>query len=629
MVHASVILRPRVRGRRISPWERHKANDQGEILRRGFAVPQNDKHGAGGTETRRASRSALLLAAAIVLAAFATAVRAEIPDFTPKQIGGTLRRCFSAEPQNLNPITGKDLYERYVNEYVFQTLIVPDMETGEWEGVLAERWEISDDGLTITFHLRPEACFSDGHPVTAEDVVFSYRLVKNEQIDARSMASYLSKCERCEALDDHTVRFVWKEKYFKVAESSGNLFPVLPKHLYAKHVEVEPEEARAKGVKHFNDLVQGFVGSGPYTFESWETGRRITLVRNETFWGKPRAFDRVTFQIITEEQASVQAFLSGDIDYLPITPEWRDKLKDHPARGEAFKIYRYSSPAGGYSFIGWNNANYETVPKADGTTERVARPHRLFSDWRVRRAMTHLIDRRSLLKYLYFNVGKVATGPFWSQSPQYPPDVEPWPYDRDEAMRLLAEAGWQDRDADGWLENEAGERFVFEWTLPSGHQQTMDLARIIKEEFRRSGIDVQTKFVDWPVFVLALDSRDFDAIILAWGGSVALEKDPYQIWHSDAIADQGHNFISFESAEADRLIEEARSEMDDERRRRLFRAFHRLVHRFQPYTFFIERESLRLVNTRLRNVKVHKLGMDPQEWWIPPEDRLDSESAEP
>ncbi|MFO8015313.1 MAG: ABC transporter substrate-binding protein [Phycisphaerae bacterium] len=565
------------------------------------------------------------------MVATSTAALAEVPDFTPEQMGGTLRRCFSAEPQTLNPITGKDLYERYVNEYVFQYLLQVDVETGELKGDLARTWNISDDGLVITFHLHPEARFSDGHPVTAEDVVFTYNLVMNPEIDARSMASYLSKCERCEAVDDHAVRFVWKEKYFKVAESSGNLFPILPKHLYAKNVEVAPEEAEAEDITHFNDLVQGIVGSGPYTFDSWDTGRRITLVRNEKFWGKPRAFDRITFQIITEERASVQAFLSGDLDYISITPEWRDKLKDHPKRVKThdFEIYQYSSPANGYSFIGWNNAEYVTVEQPDGTQERVATPHPLFADWRVRRAMTHLIDRRALLKYLYDDIGTIATGPFWSQSPQYPPGCEPWPHDRKEAMRLLAEAGWKDRDGNGWLENEAGKQFVFEWTMPSGHQQTMDLARIIKEEFRRSGIEVETKFVDWPVFVRALDSRDFDAVILAWGGSAALEKDPYQIWHSDAIADQGHNFISFESAEGDRLIEAARSEMDFERRTRLFREFHRLLHGLQPYTFFIERKSLRLVNKRLRNVKVYKLGMDPEEWWIPPEARLDQRSRFP
>jgi len=139
---------------------------------------------------------------------------------------------------------------------------------------------------------------------------------------------------------------------------------------------------------------------------------------------------------------------------------------------------------------------------------------------------------------------------------------------------------------------------------------------VIVEEFRRAGIRVQTRFVDWPVFVLTLDRRDFDAVSLAWGGG-GVEADPYQIWHSDAIADQGHNFISFRSAEADRLIEEARRELDETRRGALFRRFHRLLHELQPYTFFIARESLRVVSDRIRGAKVHYLGMDTEEWWIP------------
>jgi len=585
---------------------------------------------AAGAETRRASATLLILTAAgvAVMAALAGPVRAEVPDFTPDQMGGTLRRCISAEPQSLNPITGKDLYERYVNEYIFEYLLERNLDTGELEGVLAKDWEVSDDGTVIVFHLKPEARFSDGHPVTSEDVVFSFDTVRNPEIDARSMASYLSKCESCVAVDEHTVRFVWKERYFKSLESSGNLFPIIPKHIYASNVEVDPKEAEERGITHFNDLVQGFVGSGPYLFDRWTTGSEIHLVRNEAYWGKPRAFDRIIFRIINEEQASVQAFHGGELDDLAIAPEWWDKLKDDDRRGRTFEIYRYNSPANGYTFIAWNHAQYETLETVGGGTRRIERPHPIFSDWRVRRAITHLIDRRTLMKHVYYNVGQVATGPFWPQSPQADQGVQPWPYDRAEAMRLLAEAGWKDRDNDGWLENPEGQRFAFEWTMPSGNQQTLDLSRIVTEEFRRAGIDVQARFIDWPVFITRLDNRDFDAVMLAWGGG-GVESDPYQIWHSDAIADQGHNFISFRSDEADRLIEQARAELDAERRNRLFHEFHRLLHRLQPYTFFWARESLRMVSTRVRGAQVHYLGMDTEAWWIPAESRLDAQCAAP
>ncbi len=565
---------------------------------------------------------------AVVLVYAGAGTGAEIPDFTPEQMGGTLQRWMSAEPQNLNPLTGKDLYERYVNDYVYESLLTRDTDTLELEGQLAESWEVSPDGRTITFRLKPEARFSDGHPLTADDVVFTYETVTNPAIDCRSLASYFEDCERCEKIDERTVRFTWRRKYFKSVEVSGGFNPILPKHVYEKHVRIDPEKADEAGIRHFNDLVQGFVGSGPYKFEDWTTGHEISLTRNEEYWGKPRAYDRIVFRLITEEQPSVQAFLSGDIDLLSVTPKWWVKLKEikeeDPERGRTFEMYRYITPSNGYQYVGWNNRKYRTEAGPDGEKRTVSEPHPLFGDWRVRRAMTHLIARDVLLEHVFEGIGRVATGPFFPLGNQAAPDVEPWSHDRREALRLLAEAGWKDRDRDGWLENEAGERFEFEWSIPAGNQTYRDTCRIMKEELRRVGIDATVRYYTWSVFVTLLDTRQFDAVRLAWGGG-GVESDPYQIWHSDQIADQGHNFISFSNPTADRLIIQARSELDTHKRNRLYHRFHRLLHDLQPYTFMRQRESLAVVSTRLKGVTPHRLGLDTEEWWIDPDRRRTGE----
>ncbi len=570
---------------------------------------------ARGFRTRAWPTGPRWLAAGLIAVLAGAAAADTIPHFKPAQMGGTLRRILTAEPQNLNPITGKDLYERLVNEYIYERLIVRHPDTLEWEGRLAERWEVSPDGRIVTFYLRPEARFSDGRPVTADDVVFTYKTVTDSKIDCRSLASYFKDCRKCEKLDDRTVRYTWKEPYFKTLEVSGSFSPILPKHVYEKHVRADPE---SDDPKHFNKLVQGFIGSGPHKFVKWTTGQEIVLERNTNYWGKPRAFDRIVFRIITDAAASVQAFLAGELDDLPVTPDWWDKLKDHDERGKAFRMYRYATPSNGYSYIAWNNVKYRSLTNPDGTEQRLAEPHPIFGDKRVRRAMTHLIDRTRLLKHLYYDVGQVATGTFWPKSPQHDPGIEPWPYDRAEAMRLLKEAGWEDRNGDGWLEDPSGNRFSFEWTFSTGDTR---LPRLLKEAFRRAGIEVRTRFIEWSVFVLKLDRREFDAIILAWGGG-GVESDPYQIWHSDAIADQGHNFITFRNGEADRLIMTARAELDPAKRNALYHRFHRLLHEQQPYTFFVARESLRLVSTRVENVNVRPLGIETQEWWIPKAKRL-------
>jgi peptide/nickel transport system substrate-binding protein len=238
--------------------------------------------------------------------------------------------------------------------------------------------------------------------------------------------------------------------------------------------------------------------------------------------------------------------------------------------------------------------------------------------------MTHLVWRDQILKYMMRDVGSVATGPFWPPSPQYNKGIKPWPFDRDEARRLLKEAGWEDRNGDGWLENEKGERFEFEFCSASGDQNTRDMVRVIGEEFRRMGIDMHVRLYEWSIFTVKLDNRDLDCVMLAWGGG-GVEEDPYQIFHSSQIADRGSNFISFRNAEADRLIETARMTLDENKRNEMYHQLQRLFHQEQPYTFMFDRESLRLVSNRIKGARVHKMGMFPVEWWI----GKDGAAAEP
>ena len=557
------------------------------------------RHTAAPVGARRAPRreGARLLAAAllVLLAALDAARGADLPTFTPEQMGGTLRRNFSAEPQTLNPLTAKDVYGQMVNEHVFEGLIERDFDTLEWKGGLARAWEVSPDGKVITFHLDPRAKFSDGKPVTADDVVFTYRTIVNPEIDCRAYASYFEDCERCEKVDDRTVRFVWKKVYFKSLETSN--IAVLPKHVYEF---TDPRK--------FNDINDQLVGTGPYTFQEWKTGQHIVLVRNAAYWRQPCAFDRITFRFILEEQAEVQALLGDELDDLAVSPEWWVKLKSRPDVTERFQMLRYTAPGTGYRYIAWNNA----------------RP--LFADKRVRRAMTHLVWREKFLQYMRYGIGTVTSGPFWIKSRQCDPDIRPWPYDRQEALRLLKEAGWEDRNGDGWLENADGQRFEFEFSAVAGNQEVRDEARVMGEELRRVGIDMHVRAYEWSVFVTKLDNRDYDSIMLGWAGG-GVEEDPFQIWHSSQRADRGSNHVGFVNPEADRLMEEARATLDEKKRNGLFHRFHRILHEDQPYTFMWQGETLRLLAPRLKGVQVHALGLDWREWWMGRDEAKREEAA--
>jgi len=516
------------------------------------------------------------------------------PQFTPEQMGGTLYRNLNGEPTTLNPLTYKDYYTTYILEVIFEGLLDRDPDTLEFRPALADKWEASADGLVYTFHLDPRAKWSDGMPVTADDVVFTYDTMLNDKIDCASLRSYYEDCKGCEKIDERTVRFTWKKPYFKSLEFSA--VTVLPKHIY-----------QFKDPKEFNDINDKLVGSGPYVFKEWKTGQHVILEKNPDYWMYSPPIDRIVFRFITEDQAEVQEMKAGKLDFISISPEWWDRLRGEPDTVGRFQWLRYGTPFEGYNYIGWNNI----------------RPP--FNDKRVRQAMTMLVRREYILKYLWHDVGRVSTGPFWPEGMQIDPSIKPWPYDPKAALALLKEAGWEDRDGDGWLEDAAGKRFEFEFRSASGNPLIRDVVRIIQEEFRRVGIDMNVRLYEWSVFTKVLNNRDFDATMLSWGGG-GVEDDPFQIWDSKSIADQGSNHISFRNAEADRLIETVRATIDPAKRNELSHEFHRLVHEEQPYTFMIARQSLRMVSLRVKGMVVHKLGPDWREWWLA-KDEPDAQEA--
>ena len=249
----------------------------------------------------------------------------------------------------------------------------------------------------------------------------------------------------------------------------------------------------------------------------------------------------------------------------------------------------------GYSFIGWNQK----------------RP--FFSDRRVRTAMTMLIDRELVLEKLRYGFGRVVTGNFFFESPDYNKGIEPWSYDLEKAKRLLEEAGWKDTDGDGIRDRE-GIPFRFEFTISSGSQFAEQMATILKDSLEKTGIEMNIRPLEWALFTKVLNDRAFDSVILGW--SLPVEADPFQVWHSSQ-AEKGSNFIGFENAEADMIIDEARVTFDRTKRIQLYRRFHQILHDEQPYTFLFVNKSLVALDKRFDNVTVYPLGLDPTEWNVP------------
>jgi peptide/nickel transport system substrate-binding protein len=153
----------------------------------------------------------------------------------------------------------------------------------------------------------------------------------------------------------------------------------------------------------------------------------------------------------------------------------------------------------------------------------------------------------------------------------------------------------------------------------SGRGLHEQLAKHLKDQAAKVGIEVIPDPYEWSVFLTRLIDRKFEAVTLAWFSDVT--EDPYEMFHSSQIGNRGSNFVGFRNAEADKIMEQARSLLDDSERNRIYRRIHQIIHEEQPYTFLYTRPEQRFLQPRFKNVKLHKLGLDWLEWYVPVEEQ--------
>jgi len=509
-------------------------------------------------------------------------------DQYPGDEGDWLVWCLSGEPTTLYGIlTSSNWSTRWiVSGNIFESLITYELDAFEYKGQLADDFSISENGLEIYFKLKDDIHFSDGTPITTDDVIFTYETITNPGIDAASYANYFRDIDHYEKINDKEIKFHMKRPYFLSLGFLGGM-PIHPRHIYEFE---DPQD--------FNKRRTNPMGSGPYAFEKWDVGRQIVLTRNENYWDKKPKTEKIVYKFITNDIAALQALETGDVDYLrPVPDLFTEKSQDEEFRKRFHCLSYWDAGNTGYFWIGWNQA----------------RP--FFADRTVRLAMTHMVDRKAIRDYILRNPeAKIPTGPFYIHGPQSDPSIEPWPYDPERTRQLLDEAGWVDSDGDG-IRDKDGVPFIFRYMIVSGVYLHEQIAKLVKDSAAQVGIEVILEPFEWSVFSERAKNRQFDAVSMAWGGNV--ESDPYQIWHSSQIEGHGSNMVGFNNAQADALIEEARQTMDKDKRNALYHRFHRIIHQQQPYTFIYTRPEQRFLDKRFANVKIHLLGTDMHEWHVP------------
>lgn len=449
-------------------------------------------------------------------------------------------------------------------------------------GDLAESFEASPDCRKLVFRLRKGVKWHDNKEFTADDVVFTYETYTDPKLPT-PYGQIFGPVNSVEALDNYTVRVRYNEPFAPALESWGA--GIMPRH-HLEDKELDQE-------KYFRHNV---VGTGPYKLKKWVTGQLIELEANpDYFEGRP-GIDSYVMRVIPDSATQFLELKTGGIDMMTLEPPQYKLKSDTEFFKRYFRKFRY--PSFGYTYLGFNLK------------------HKKFSDKRVRRAISHAIDKQKIIKGVLLGYGSPATGPFPPESWAYNPNANDPRFDPVLAKKLLSEAGWEP-DQRGMLQKD-GEPFNFTIITNNNNQGRIKAAQIIKENLKTIGIEVDIQTFEWQTFLNEyVHKKRFETVLLGW--RMGRDPDIYDLWHSSMSKERQFNFISYNNPEVDRLLIEGRETCDMEQRRRIYHRIHEILADEQPYTFLFVPDTLPVLHKRFEGVEESPIGImyDFVRWRVP------------
>ena len=449
------------------------------------------------------------------------------------------------------------------------------------EGDLAKSWDISKDGLTITFHLRHGVKWQDGAPFTAKDVLFTYKVMVDPKTPTAYSGDYL-QVKKAEAPDDYTFRVTYA-KPFAPALGSWTL-AILPEHLLKGQDITKTRLARHP------------IGTGPYILKKWKTGQFLALAYNPNYFEGRVYLNGYMYRVIPDMATMFLELKAGNIDRMGLTPLQYTRQTAYPKFDQMYKKYRYMPFS--YIYLGYNLRDP------------------MFADRRVRQALSCAINKKEIIDGVLMGLGQEATGPYKPGTWYYNPNVPKFPYNPARAKALLAAAGWHP-DAEGML-TKNGQPFEFTILTNQGNDIRVRTAEIIQRRLHDIGIQVKIRTIEWASFLKQfIEKGRFDAVLLGW--NTGLDPDQYDIWSSTKTKPGELNFIGYKNPEVDKLLSEGRHTFDREKRRQAYFKFQEILAEDQPYTFLFVPDALPAISRRFHGIKPAPAGIDYNftKWYVP------------
>lgn len=468
------------------------------------------------------------------------------------------------------------VYDLYVIEAVTERLLSVAKDATVIPG-LAEKWEISDDGLTYTFHIDKRAKFSDGKPVTAEDVAFAYHVLLDPKYDGRSNLSKAkikgedaykngnaTSLEGVKVIDPQTIQVQVEEANATTLLLLGTEIFVLPKHYYGKDF--------AKGnLEYIKSLHQKPMGSGPYILKEFIPGQEVRLVANENYWKGAPKVKNLIFKSTTAE-TQIQSLKTGATDFDASISVNADNVEALKELGFVDLDMLLNN---GYGYIAINHK----LPK--------------FQDKRVRQALMYGLNREEVVYAYSQGYAEVIDVPQSKLSWGYPDEskLTKYSYDPEKSKQLLDEAGWK-LESDGYRYKD-GQKFTIQFSASTPNEVNDALIPIAVENYKELGIEFIAEQLEFNAVIDKRNKGEHEMAFLAVG--LSTDPDPYGLFHSKG----GSNKDAYSNPKVDELLEAGLKEFDQAKRKAIYQEAYEIINDDIPVLFMYQRYNLNTISSRL------------------------------
>jgi peptide/nickel transport system substrate-binding protein len=531
-------------------------------------------------------------------------------------------------PSTFNLVLNQSAFS--VFGYLYEGLLTENFtQKGKLEPALAESWEISEDKKRIVFTLRDGLKWSDGQPLTVDDVIFTYQdiyLNPKIQTDLKDILKIgISRAfPTVKKLDERRVEFTVPEPFAPFLRTVGGL-PILPAHVLRETVQTTDAKGNPKFLSTWDTGTDPtkIIGNGPYKMESYTPNQRVIFRRNPYYWRKdaqdnPQPYvERIILQVIENTDNQLVSFRSGQLDDLDVSPNAFPLLKREEKRAR-FTIYN-GGPDSTTLFVGFNlnkARNFKDQPFVDPIKSR------WFNTLAFRQAVAHAIDRQTMITNIYRGLADIQNSTIPVQSPYYlspQQGLKVYDYNPEKAKQLLLGAGFK-YNSQGQLLDAEGNRVRFSMLVKAEDVPRVNMAVQIQQNLAKIGIQADMQAIAFNVAIEKLQSRNWECYVGGFAGGGVEPNSGANIWSSKGRLHQFNQSpqpgeppikgweVSDWEKEIDQLFIEGARELDETKRKAIYARFQQIAQEQLPFIYLVNKLSFEAVRDRVQNLKFSALG---------------------